>query len=347
MARTTMAPSATAGTGPFLRFYQSHFSPQSGRAMKVSYMIMVVIVVTYTLIVLVDGVLDTCTYPRNRKMSKDTSVTFLNPEFDARGGCLRRRFWFLCWLTPEECMLCRRILISVVLGMLIGFERRRADRPAGVRTMALVSLGSCIFTIDSMFAFSNSPDSWDSSRVAAAIPSGVGFLGAGLIYKRGPRTDDDRHEVHGLTTASSVWLSAAAGIAAGGGLAVIAFFSTMVMIIVLRFGPRLPIDGGEAQDSDDDHHHHHRSDPEQDSNIVEDYRPTKKPTVPADLELGETKKNQRRTLSFLDTTTDDEIKPLVKNNNDTYSALDLTVNKKPTNKQPLSRRPTTQASLRE
>jgi len=242
--------------------YHSYFSPQSGRALKLSYLVMVVFVITYTLVIVLDGVVDTCAYFKGEKApSRDVEVKFLNPEFDTRGGCLRRRFWFLLWLTPEECMLCRRILISVVLGMLIGFERRRADRPAGVRTMALVSLGSCIFTIDSMFAFSNSPDSWDSSRVAAAIPSGVGFLGAGLIYKRGPRTDNDRHEVHGLTTASSVWLSAAAGIAAGGGLAVIAFFSTMVMIIVLRFGPRLPMDipfghseqGGE--DDDDDHVH--------------------------------------------------------------------------------------------
>eukprot|EP00633_Aureoumbra_lagunensis_P001342 CAMPEP_0197289532 /NCGR_PEP_ID=MMETSP0890-20130614/6809_1 /TAXON_ID=44058 ORGANISM="Aureoumbra lagunensis, Strain CCMP1510" /NCGR_SAMPLE_ID=MMETSP0890 /ASSEMBLY_ACC=CAM_ASM_000533 /LENGTH=231 /DNA_ID=CAMNT_0042761013 /DNA_START=419 /DNA_END=1114 /DNA_ORIENTATION=+ len=108
--------------------------------------------------------------------------------------------------------------------------------------MSLVSLGSCVFTIDSMFAFSSSPDAWDSSRVAAAIPSGVGFLGAGLIYKQSPRTPEEHHEVHGLTTASSVWLSAAAGIAAGGGLAVIAFFSTCTMLIVLRFGPRLPPD---------------------------------------------------------------------------------------------------------
>lgn len=89
-----------------------------------------------------------------------------------------QRFAFLLGLTPLECSLCRRLLLSVVLGMMIGFERRRPDRPAGVRTMSLVSLGSCIFTIDSMFAFSSSPDSWDSSRVAAAIPSGVGFLGA-------------------------------------------------------------------------------------------------------------------------------------------------------------------------
>jgi len=112
--------------------------------------------------------------------------------------------------------------------------------------MAVVSLGSCIFTIDSMFAFSSSPDSWDSSRVAAAIPSGVGFLGAGLIYKQPPKHADDTHEVHGLTTASSIWLSAAVGIGAGGGLCVISLFATMTMILILRFGPHMPFSDPHA-----------------------------------------------------------------------------------------------------
>ncbi|KAL7498326.1 hypothetical protein ACHAWT_007654 [Skeletonema menzelii] len=66
--------------------------------------------------------------------------------------------------------------LSVLLGGLIGSERRASDRPAGIRTMALVSLGSCFFTISSMLAFRASPMSWDSSRVSAAIPSGVGFF---------------------------------------------------------------------------------------------------------------------------------------------------------------------------
>lgn len=106
----------------------------------------------------------------------DDEIKYKNPEYTTLGHCLQTRYAVLLGLTPQECMLCRRIILSVVLGMMIGFERRRPDRPAGVRTMSLVSLGSCVFTIDSMFAFSSSPDSWDSSRVAAAIPSGVGFL---------------------------------------------------------------------------------------------------------------------------------------------------------------------------
>jgi hypothetical protein len=75
--------------------------------------------------------------------------------------------------------------------------------------MALVSLGSCLFTINSTFGFIDGPMSWDSSRVAAAIPSGVGFLGAGLIFKEADKdniTGDTTHVVHGLTTAASLWI---------------------------------------------------------------------------------------------------------------------------------------------
>ena len=107
--------------------------------------------------------------------------------------------------------------MSVLLGAAIGWERRDSDRPAGIRTMSLVSLGACLFTLTSMFSFLSGPMSWDASRVAAAIPSGVGFLGAGLIWKGSVGTGDNEvHQVHGLTTAASVWLSAAVGVGAGG-----------------------------------------------------------------------------------------------------------------------------------
>lgn len=82
--------------------------------------------------------------------------------------------------------------------------------------MAMVCLGSCVFTIDSMFAFLSGPMSWDASRVAAAVPSGVGFLGAASIWKGTATDGTGRPEVHGLTTATSVWLAAAVGILNGG-----------------------------------------------------------------------------------------------------------------------------------
>ena len=128
------------------------------------------------------------------------------------------------------------------MGSIIGFERRRADRPAGIRTMAMVCLGACVFTIGSIFAFVDGTMGWDSSRVSAAIPSGVGFLGAASIWKGTKTTGPAKEqvpEVHGLTTATSVWLSAAIGILCGGGLYVPGFFTAAVGIVYLRFAPRL------------------------------------------------------------------------------------------------------------
>jgi len=85
--------------------------------------------------------------------------------------------------------------------------------------MGLVSLGSSFFTISSQLAFKSSTMGWDSSRVTAAIPSGVGFLGAGLIFKGTVGVGENEvHQVHGLTTAASVWLSAAVGVGCGGAL---------------------------------------------------------------------------------------------------------------------------------
>eukprot|EP00523_Entomoneis_sp_CCMP467_P000080 CAMPEP_0168753472 /NCGR_PEP_ID=MMETSP0724-20121128/18956_1 /TAXON_ID=265536 /ORGANISM="Amphiprora sp., Strain CCMP467" /LENGTH=138 /DNA_ID=CAMNT_0008801827 /DNA_START=122 /DNA_END=535 /DNA_ORIENTATION=+ len=82
---------------------------------------------------------------------------------------------------------------------------------------------------------------WDASRIAAAIPSGVGFLGAGLIFKEAQKDEEtgiQQHVVHGLTTATSVWLSAAVGCACGGALYFVAAFCTCIMLVLLRFGPR-------------------------------------------------------------------------------------------------------------
>lgn len=130
----------------------------------------------------------------------------------------------------------------------IGWERRQADRPAGIRTMALVSLGSCLFSICSAYAFWDGPMAWDASRVSAAIPSGVGFLGSALIFKS---NDEGTHAVHGLTTAASVWLSAAVGIACAGGLYFVSSFGTAIMLLMLRFGPRFNDDDDEDEDDDE------------------------------------------------------------------------------------------------
>lgn len=166
------------------------------------------------------------------RIEHDRSEGFENINYDTN-PCMETRLPVLMYLTPKECSFGRRIVIATILGGLIGWERRQADRPAGIRTMSLVSLGSCLFSICSAFAFFDGPETYDGSRVAAAIPSGVGFLGAGLIYK-----ESQNHQVHGLTTAASLWLSAAVGIACAGELYFSASFSVALVLILLRFGPR-------------------------------------------------------------------------------------------------------------
>ncbi|CAJ1949326.1 unnamed protein product [Cylindrotheca closterium] len=190
----------------------------------------------------------------------DTPCEEPKPELDfpnvAYAGhlCRHVRYKVLLGLNREECIWARRLFVAVMLGALIGWERRQGDRPAGIRTMSMVSLGSCLFTINSTYAFLDGPMTWDSSRVSAAIPSGVGFLGAGLIFKKEERSaaGDSNHVVHGLTTAASLWISAAVGVAVGGGLYFPATFGVTVLMLVLRFAPRGTDDTSEDDDSDGD-----------------------------------------------------------------------------------------------
>ena len=154
-------------------------------------------------------------------------VKYENPSY-RDNPCRHTRYPYLLGLTPDECGYGRRLVMSVLFGTIIGWERRQADRPAGIRTMSLVSLGSCLFSICSAFAFIDGPMAWDASRVSAAIPSGVGFLGAGLIFKEAEKdkhSGETTHVVHGLTTAAAIWLSAAVGVACGGELYFAASFA--------------------------------------------------------------------------------------------------------------------------
>lgn len=116
-----------------------------------------------------------------------------------------------------------RILLAAVLGGLIGYERRRADKPVGLRTLILISTGAALFTVASVYAFGDG----DPSRVAAGVVAGIGFLGAGVIIRR--RTGG----VEGITTASAIWVVAAIGLAAGVGLYLIATVTTVIVMLVL------------------------------------------------------------------------------------------------------------------
>lgn len=126
-----------------------------------------------------------------------------------------------------EIELTVRLLVALLLGAVIGWERELQRMPAGFRTHALVALGSAIFTVVSAFAFTGSLS--DPTRIAAQIVSGVGFLGAGTIF-RTPST------VRGLTTAASIWLVAAVGLLAGAGLYVVAIATTLGGFATLRWG---------------------------------------------------------------------------------------------------------------
>jgi uncharacterized membrane protein YhiD involved in acid resistance len=118
--------------------------------------------------------------------------------------------------------------------------------------MSVVSLAACLFTLNSTYVFMNGPMRWDPARVSAAIPSGVGFLGAGLMVQdilHDEQTGQKHHSVKGIHTAASVWLSAAVGVACGGGQYFVATFTSMLLMVLLRFGPR-SVFGSERQDSD-------------------------------------------------------------------------------------------------
>ncbi len=118
-----------------------------------------------------------------------------------------------------------RLLLAAALGAGIGYQRERANKPAGLRTHILICLGSALFTVVSIFGFGGGVD---AARVAAGVVTGIGFIGAGVIL-RGVRGD---HLV-GITTAASVWVTAAIGLAAGTGMYLIAFIVAVVAVLVL------------------------------------------------------------------------------------------------------------------
>lgn len=123
-----------------------------------------------------------------------------------------------------------RLSLAIVLGSVVGIERGRSERAAGFRTHALVSLGSCLFMVVSQFGFTDilgTPNvSLDPSRIAAQVVSGIGFLGAGTIIFW-------REKVRGLTTAASIWSTAAIGLAVGSGLWVPAAGATLGCLLIL------------------------------------------------------------------------------------------------------------------
>lgn len=115
------------------------------------------------------------------------------------------------------------LLIALGIGAVIGAEREYRSKSAGLRTMIMVSLSSCLFTILSLRIGVDSHD-----RIAANILTGLGFLGAGVIFK-------DENRISGITTATTIWMTAALGMAVGAGYEWLSIFATFVVLIVLIF----------------------------------------------------------------------------------------------------------------
>lgn len=140
-----------------------------------------------------------------------------------------------------ELRLMVRLVYAAFMGAVLGKERSAAKHSAGVRTMSLVSMGAAVFTVCSCYGFANFPRV-DASRMAASVASGVGFVGAGVIttsvhnQDRGDPNNPQNNVVHGLTTAATIWLSAAVGVSCGVGLLRVATTTAFATIFILRMG---------------------------------------------------------------------------------------------------------------
>ena len=121
-----------------------------------------------------------------------------------------------------------KLIAAVIVGGVIGAERERHNKAAGLRTMILICVGSALFTI---FSISLAGSTFDPARIAANIVSGIGFLGAGVILREGGR-------ITGLTTAATIWLTAALGMGIGGNQYILVAEAVLIVAAVLWVFPR-------------------------------------------------------------------------------------------------------------
>jgi len=113
-----------------------------------------------------------------------------------------------------------KIILSTILGLLIGYERESSGKSVGIRTISLICLGSTLFCLMSPNIFHG-----DNTRIIAQIVSGIGFLGAGIIFKNGD-------EVHGLTTAATIWATAAIGALVGTGMYIEGIIGGIFVLVI-------------------------------------------------------------------------------------------------------------------
>ena len=125
-----------------------------------------------------------------------------------------------------------RIFVAMILGMLIGNERKHRNKSAGMRTHALVALGSALMMVVSKYGFGDTIQG-DGARLAAQVVSGVGFLGAGMIFVR-------HNLVSGLTTAAGVWTTAGIGLTIGSGMYFVGILSALTLVALQNLAHKVP-----------------------------------------------------------------------------------------------------------
>jgi putative Mg2+ transporter-C (MgtC) family protein len=130
-------------------------------------------------------------------------------------------------ISELELDLIVKVVIAAVFGLMIGIERKGGHSGAGMRTFSLIALGSALFTVIGVHAFSGTTD---QSRIPAQIVTGMGFIGAGVIWRQ------RMEAIHGITTAAAIWVAAAIGIAVGVGLYPLAFAVTLMTMLILARG---------------------------------------------------------------------------------------------------------------
>lgn len=132
---------------------------------------------------------------------------------------------FIEYLYNNNLQFIIRIIIAIICGFLIGYERENKNKDAGIRTHCLVALGSCLCMILSKYGFED-VSGVDASRIASQAVSGIGFLGAGIIFIRRDRF------ISGLTTAAGIWATAIISMAIGAGMLKLGIFSTVSVLIL-------------------------------------------------------------------------------------------------------------------
>jgi putative Mg2+ transporter-C (MgtC) family protein len=132
------------------------------------------------------------------------------------------KMYFLEMSIADVGLCIAKLAVAMALGFAIGLERKMRFKEAGIRTHTIVCMGSCLYMLISQHGFMTATD---SARVAAQIVSGIGFIGAGMIFYH-------KQMIHGLTTAAGIWATAAVGMATGSKMWLVAIGATVLIILI-------------------------------------------------------------------------------------------------------------------